>query len=174
MTLRPATPDDAGAIARLHIRVWRETVGHLAPPEALRLLSEEDRRLTQWQDILTNPRPDQAVLVVEREEALIAMGAAAAPSLPVFEGRGEIKTVYVDQQFQRQGLGRRLMGTLARHLIDCAYTGAALSVVEGNDTALEFYKALGGRIAGHFTDPGPIWRSSNVLVAWDDLATLGR
>ena len=44
---------------------------------------------------------------------------------------------------------------------------AALAVVEQNEAARRFYAAMGGVEVDCFTDPGPLWRSSNVLVAWE-------
>ncbi|WP_312164905.1 hypothetical protein [Phenylobacterium sp.] len=38
--------------------------------------------------------------------------------------------------------------------------------------AIAFYEALGGRRAGRFTDPGPLWRSDNIVFVWDELADL--
>jgi hypothetical protein len=32
-TLRPAVVDDAEAMTRMHIQSWRESYGHLLPPE---------------------------------------------------------------------------------------------------------------------------------------------
>ena len=49
------------------------------------------------------------------------------------------------------------------------YTGR---VVVGNAPAIAFYEALGGRKAGAYTDPGPMWRSENLFYVWDDLAPL--
>lgn len=42
----------------------------------------------------------------------------------------------------------------------------------GNDLAIAFYEAQGGRRAGAYSDPGPLWRSHNLLYAWDDLTAL--
>jgi hypothetical protein len=47
-----------------------------------------------------------------------------------------------------------------------------LGVVIGNETALNFYQALGAHLVGRYQDPGPLWRSDNLLYAWDDLALL--
>lgn len=53
------------------------------------------------------------------------------------------------------------------------YSGAALGVVAGNDGAVAFYQALGGRLAGRYLDPGPLWRSENLIFVWDELSELG-
>ncbi|MDL2397747.1 GNAT family N-acetyltransferase [Rhizobium mayense] len=169
--IRPATMADATAIAGLHVAVWRDTYRELAPIEAFRVLDEAYRE-DKWAAALANPDRHQLVLVAEQGNRLVGIGAVGAPSQTAFEGRGEIRSLYVDPAIKRRGLGRRLMGKLAEHLAALQYPGAALGVVAGNDPAIAFYQSLGGRMIGRYTDPGPIWRSDNIVVAWDDLSLL--
>lgn len=168
IALRFAEIADAEAIAHLHVTVWRQTYRDLAPREAFALLDKR-YRLEKWQEKLSQPSTDQLVLLAETADRLVGMGAAGAPSDDAFGGRGEIKFLYVDQDFKRQGIGRRLLWRLAIHLAERRYPGAALGVVEGNRTAAAFYQALGATVIGRYVDPGPIWRSHNIVMAWDAL-----
>lgn len=170
--IRPAVVDDAAAIARLHRAVWSDTYRDLAPAEVYRVLDEDFRRL-RWSDMLANPRQHQCVLLAEQEGRLVGIGAIGASSETAFEGRGEIRSLYIDPTIKRQGLGRRLMRELAGQLAAMGYSGAALGVVAGNDAAIAFYRSIGGRMIGRYTDPGPIWRSDNLIFVWDDLSLLG-
>jgi ribosomal protein S18 acetylase RimI-like enzyme len=61
---------------------------------------------------------------------------------------------------------------MAAALAERGYAALGLGVVVGNAPAIAFYEAQGGRRAGAYTDPGPLWRSHNLLYAWDDLAAL--
>lgn len=122
--------------------------------------------------MLANPRKHQCVLLAEQGSQLVGIGAIGAPSEPAFEGRGEIRSLYVDPLVKRQGLGRRIMRELAGQLAAMGYSGAALGVVVGNDLAIAFYSSLGGRMIGRYSDPGPIWRSDNLIFVWDDLSLL--
>lgn len=171
MHIRPALLADAPAVARLHLKSWRDAYRDLAPAEAYRVMDEAMRR-ARWTAILTDPPAHQLVLVAERDGRLLGMGAASAPSEAAFGDRGEIKSVYIDPDAKRTGLGRRLMALLAGQLTAWNYPGAALGVVAGNTPAIAFYQALGGRIAGRYADPGPIWQSENVVMVWDDLDIL--
>lgn len=173
IALRSAGIADAEAIARLHVAVWRQTYRDLAPREAFAALDER-YRLARWQEKLACPQADQLVLLAEMGDRLVGMGAAGAPSDDAFGGRGEIKFLYVDQAVKRQGIGRRLLRHLALHLAERRYPGAALGVVEGNRAAAAFYQALGARVIGRQLDPGPIWRSHNIVMAWDALDGLTR
>lgn len=171
IAVRPATVGDAEAIARLHVAAWRDTYRALAPAEAFRKL-DEAHRFGRWTAMLGAPNPQQRVLLATRRDRLVGIGAADAPSEAAFGDRGEIKSLYVDPDSKRQGIGRRLMAALAEHLARRHYRGAALGVVTGNEAAIGFYQSLGGRVAGHYTDPGPIWRSDNIVLLWDDLMPL--
>lgn len=169
VSIKPALAEDVADIARLHRAVWCDTYRDLAPAEVYRVLDEDFRRV-RWADILANPHGDQRVLLAKQGDRLVGIGATAAPSEPAFGARGEIKSLYVDPSVKRQGLGRRLMRAMMEQLASMGYSGAALGVVAGNEPAIAFYRALGGRLIGQYTDPGPIWRSDNLIFAWDDLS----
>lgn len=85
----------------------------------------------------------------------------------VFAGRLEIKHLYVAQKAQGRGLGRCLLQKALSFADDPAVPGIALAVVRQNSPARQFYQRLGGTEIGQFTDPGPLWRSENIVLAWD-------
>lgn len=173
ISLRPATLADAPAIARLHLASWRRAYRDLAPREAFEAM-DEALRVRRWTAMLTEPLAQQAVVVAEQDGRLAGVGMAAAPSQTEFGARGEIRSLYLDPGFQRQGLGRRLMLALAEQVGAWGYEGAALGVVVGNKPAMAFYEALGGRVAGKYIDRGPLWRSDNLIFVWDEVSDLVR
>ena len=163
-TLRPAAPADAAALAALHVAVWRATYGDLAPPEAVARL-DESLRLRQWQAALADP--DRATWIAESGGALCGLVSTGTPSEPAFGPRGEVKHLYVAATARRQGLGSRLLAQGRAALAQAGFPGAGLGVVRENTPARRFYAAEGGREVAGYTDPGPLWRSAMVLVAWD-------
>lgn len=169
--LRAATLDDAPAIARLHLASWRRAYRDLAPREVFEAM-DEALRLKRWTATLTQPLAQQAVVVAQRDGRLAGMGMATPPSQAGFGARGEIGSLYIDPSFQRLGLGRRLMSVLAGQISAWGYGGVALGVVVGNEPAIAFYEALGGRGAGSYVDPGPLWRSENLIFVWDEVSDL--
>lgn len=171
VTIRHATPDDADAIADFHVQIWRQTYRNLAPTEVYAVLDEARRRGT-WREKLMAKDTDQIVLVAELEGRPVAIGAAGAPSAAIFGSHGEINNLYVGPDVKRQGLGRTLLSRLALHLRERGFPGVGVGVVEGNEPAIAFYEALGGRRAGEYTDPGPIWRSRNIVFVWADSSVL--
>ena len=167
--LRAAAPDDALAIATLHVDVWRVTYRGLAPAPAFVAL-DVGRRHERWKLLLADAA--HLTLVAELSGTLAGFGLAGPPTDPVFGDRAEVKNLYVGLDFARRGLGRSLLAALAAAMRERGHSGLALGVVAGNDPAIAFYRALGGREIGAYTDPGPLWRSRNLVFAWDDLDTL--
>lgn len=171
VTLREAQLADAPAIARLHLRSWRDAYRALAPAEAYETLTEAVR-LARWTAILSEPQSHHRIFVAQAGGSLLGIGMAAPPSEAAFGPRGEVRSLYVDPDAKRMGVGRRLLGVVAGQLADWGYRGAALGVVAGNAPAIAFYESLGARSAGGYLDPGPLWRSENIALVWDDARDL--
>ena len=168
-TLRQARPEDAPALAALHHAVWQTTYAGLAPEEAAARLDVAHRQRA-WEAVLADPARKAWLVQAETGPAgLVAIGPAgedaafAAQPGPV----GEIKHLYVANNARRQGLGQRLLETALDALAAQGCATGALGVVRQNYAARLFYADTGGREVADFTDPGPLWRSLMVLVAWD-------
>ncbi|WP_170317669.1 GNAT family N-acetyltransferase [Paroceanicella profunda] len=168
LTLRTAGPADAADAAAFHVRIWRETYAALAPADAVAAL-DEARRLPQWQEALSGADPRRGTLLAERDGAIVGLVSHGPPGSAVYGALGEVKHLYVCPSCRGSGLGRRLMAHAFRALAAAGYPGAGLAVVRGNAGARAFYRALGGREARAFTDPGPLWKSDNILVVWEPM-----
>lgn len=171
ITIRLAQKTDVLPIARLHFHTWRETYRGLAPQTAYDAVTEEVR-LARWQSMLSNAESERIVIVAEAERQMAGFGAAGPASDDIFQGRAEVKFLYVAAAFNRIGVGRNLLLHLARYMMGAGYNGVGLGVVVGNDPAIAFYERMGGERAGSYTDPGPVWRSQNYLYVWADLPAL--
>ncbi len=169
--IRLAHLDEAKEIAAFHVKVWRETYLDIAPPVAIEKLDVQ-HRLPVWQSYLGAPKPRQHTLVAVSKDTIVGLVSFGPPAHPVFGARGEVKHLYVDQTCKRQGIGRRLMRAAIQQMVDDGFKGVALAMARGNTNALTFYEAMGGVEVGSFTDAGPLWKSDNLLIAWDTISTL--
>ncbi|RJT41528.1 GNAT family N-acetyltransferase [Rahnella woolbedingensis] len=170
-TLRIAEPKDIEALAKLHVAVWRDTYRELAPPDAFAAL-DVPKRISFWRDKFAHPAVSQGIFIAEVGGELAGFSLASGSSNPEFGDMAEIKFLYVSPVFKRQGIGRRLIDIAATHLIAEGYRSAGLGVVEGNEPAIRFYRALGGLEAGRYNDAGPLWRSPNIIYSWPDISVL--
>jgi ribosomal protein S18 acetylase RimI-like enzyme len=170
--IRPASDADLDAIVRCHIDVWRETYAGLVAPEIAARLTDFETRERRWREMLCDQGADRQALAAEAGGAIAGFGMHGRGDEGIFGASGEIKYLYVARTHQGRGIGRKLMAAMAEALRRRGYRSIALAVVRGNTSAIGFYESLGGAHAGDFTDPGPLWRSDNLLYRWDDLPAL--
>jgi GNAT superfamily N-acetyltransferase len=100
----------------------------------------------------------------------IAMGGPAeADGLPQ---TGAIYALYVQERHQGQGLGRRLVQTVAADLATYGMTALQIGCLAANAPARRFYEAIGGRLAGErlFDEEGIML--PEVVYEWADIEAL--
>jgi len=134
VVIRPATPDDATAIARLHVRTHRATYAPLiegpysAPPVR--------RRLMDWRSMLGGP----GLSFVVADDGVI---------VGFIHAEGErIEPLHVAPSHHRRGLGRALLLHLLDALRAREIPSAIFNVFERNARAIAFYEALGAQRIG--------------------------
>jgi ribosomal protein S18 acetylase RimI-like enzyme len=141
MIIRRATPDDARAIAEVHVRAWQAGYRGVVPEAHLRSLSVE-RREEAWRQALTEQSSD--VRVAEEGGRILAwISAGESRDDDASAGMGELWAVYVDPPCWRRGLGRALWQQAEAHLRGAGYSAVTLWVLRDNAVALRFYEALG-------------------------------
>ncbi len=163
--IRAADSSDLDALVDLHVRVWRATYADLATPESLEKL-DQDRRRPAWRAALEARGPLKQTIIAEREGILAGLVSFAPADRTVFKADVEIRHLYVDAQAKGTGIGRALLEAAFARLSAAEVKSAALAVVSDNHPARAFYKHMGGVEIGEFTDPGPLWRSHNIIVRW--------
>lgn len=157
---------DTRAITELHVDVWRTTYAELAPPEALERLGVVVR-LPQWQAALADPASAAGIFVIRSGDAISGFAKVQLDPLGPMHGRGETKHLLIECSEQSPGLGRLLVNAASLYLKSINASGIGLGVADGNERAIAFYERLGGRHVGKYADPGPLWRSRNMIYAWD-------
>ena len=168
---RQATLADLAEAVAFHVRIWRETYRDIAPREAIERL-DESRRLPAWREILSNPQPGQGAWLALIDDRIIGLVCFGPTYYEALGDVGEIKHLYVDRSAKRMGLGRHLIQVGLKELALAGFQQAALVVVRENEAAQAFYRAMGGEQVGAFFDPGPLWKSDNLIFLWRELGVL--
>jgi ribosomal protein S18 acetylase RimI-like enzyme len=161
--IREATAADIPALADLHVKTWNATY-----PDVQKKPTYEIRE-RQWRQAFAVTDGSGFCFVVEdRNGELVgfAKGTAYAHrDLPDFAG--ELSKIYLLRQYQRQGLGRRLVGHVARRFLSQGIASMLL-FAEPENPSCRFYEALGAERlldkAGHFHG-GYGWRDLRSLAA---------
>ena len=147
ISIRPVDRCDAAAVAKVHVRAWRETYQHLLPAEELANLSES-QRTEMWTKVLAEENAGKVhVFGAWIDGELVGFVCGGKPRSAIENADGELQAIYVLQAAQRQQVGRRLFLALTSRLFSYGYRRMFLWVLQGNPSAV-FYERMGGR-------PGP-------------------
>jgi RimJ/RimL family protein N-acetyltransferase len=139
VTIRPATVDDADALASLLVAAWRSTYASLLPAEflaGLDVVAWADR----WREMLGDPGDYRAL--VGEEDGELAGFVSIGPD-PERSPVGRLYALYVAAPRLGTGLGHELHEAGLQVLRDRGLTTVELWVLRGNERAIAFYERHG-------------------------------
>ncbi len=156
LEVRRARLGDARALAEVHIRAWQAGYRGMMPDELLDGLSVTDRT-ARWRETLRDPAMDGAVLVAQRDEALLGFVVLATPSRDedAADGVAEVGAINVHPDAWRSGIGAALMDAALSTLTERSWHTVTLWVLEANDRARAFYARYGFAADGAQTVHAP-------------------
>ena len=141
--IREAVPEDARAIAEIHVRSWQAAYRGQLTDEFLDALAVEDR-LDQHRRSLEEPRAGWTTWVVEEGAGPVGF-AVTGPSEDADAGErtAELYAIYLDPERFGTGTGRRLLEHAVEDLRSRGFRTATLWVLETNVRGRRFYEAAG-------------------------------
>ena len=144
-----ATPQDALAIAQVHVSSWQMAYQGLLPHDYL-AAQRVDHRCTYWTRELTTPSsPDSAVWIARDGDAVVGF-ASVGPCRDHdrhHPGQWELYALYVVAEHWGNGVGRNLLD----HALSLSSSGDdswSLWVLADNDRAMRFYRHHGFTVDG--------------------------
>jgi ribosomal protein S18 acetylase RimI-like enzyme len=169
INIRFATSDDARAIAHIQVETWRLAYRDIVDDKFLDTFSEDDRT-DRWTEIMT--RPEQTTFVAEVEgHGVVGFANGGSERNGREDFRGELCGLYVLPNWHRQGIGRRLVVTFGRWLMDSCFDTMMVWVLADNPCR-RFYEGLGGRLVGEQEIRIGEQVLDEVAYGWDDVTVL--
>lgn len=171
VSLRPATPSDTEAIARLHAESWRVAYRGMFSDAYLDGDVFADR-LATWTERLAHPAANQYVVVDEDADSLTGFACAYGDDDPAWGTL--LDNIHVRPGIKRRGGGTRLLAEVARWALTThPASGLYLWVLADNVPAQRFYERWGARNAEtkRFDPPGG-GSVESFRYVWSDLAAL--
>src|SRR5262245_2642033 len=121
MHIREARIEDAAAIAKVHVDAWRTTYPGIVPAEFLASLSYAERE-GKWRDGLAAPEYGEFTHVAEIDNDQIVGFATGGPERSgKLDYCGELHAIYLAAGSRREGIGRRLVHSVAERLLQLKY-----------------------------------------------------
>jgi ribosomal protein S18 acetylase RimI-like enzyme len=141
-TLRPARPDDADAVARVHVRTWQAAYRGLLPDGYLDSLRAEERA-RRYNFGSLDPRLPATIVAVDSASAIVGFATTAPARDAECVGSGELAALHVDPDAWGRGIGQALVVAARAQLVERGFEDAILWVLVGNARAQRFYRADG-------------------------------
>ncbi len=144
VTIRVARVGDAADIGRVQAESWRSTYAALLPDRVLIRMTPQ-RQAKLWSHYLRDPtRTMGAIYVAEAADGrVIGFGSCGREQTGALPFRGEVYTLYVDDAWHNQGIGRRLLRAMFARLSAEGLESVVIWVLDGNPARF-FYEAMGG------------------------------
>lgn len=156
VVIRSAGPDDAQAIATVHVASWQHAFRGILPDAYLDGLAPE-QRLRMWTHVLGASHPGVHVGVAEQDGRVVGFYSIG----PSDEGDPDdvrmLSTIYLDPGCMGKGIGRALLVDAERAMRDDGATAGVLRVITANEGTRRFYERCGWTI-----EPG----STRMEDAW--------
>lgn len=160
--IRRARQGDAEAIAQVHDAAWRTAYRGLIP--GIELERMVHKRGPRWWHAAIRRGSRISVLQVGEDVAgYVNFGGNRAKSLPY---GGEIYEIYLSPVYQGLGFGQRLFSAARRDLSLARLNGLVVWALAENETAVGFYKALGGQPVASSSERFGAKSLDKVAFAW--------
>ena len=171
--IRPATPEDARAIAEIHYAGWRNAYDGVVPPEQM-AAKQPEKRVAFW---LARIADAADIVLVAHDAAGRAQGFLHGGRVVPHDIRSgslagfdcEIYVLHCRKETQGKGLGRLLIAAAAQEFQQRGKSALVLWAYTDN-AYRPFYDRLGGEVVAEGLDEGVAdvaygWRELNILTS---------
>jgi ribosomal protein S18 acetylase RimI-like enzyme len=139
--VRPATLDDALAIATIHVRAWQAAYQGIVPAAFLDSLSIEEREV-RWRRNLAGDA--SATYVAAGADGVVGWASVGRCRDPdATSATGELWAIYVAPARWHRGVGQALWARGRSHLAGEGFKDVVVWVLEDNRLARRFYESAG-------------------------------
>ncbi|HEX7064717.1 MAG TPA: GNAT family N-acetyltransferase [Bacillales bacterium] len=143
MNIRKAKVEDSAGIAKVQVDSWKTTYDGIVPDSYLQRMSYEARK-NNWKQIIDLSGHRNIVYVAEDEEGMVvgfvSGGRERSDNYPEFQS--ECYAIYLLEEVQAEGLGRKLFVRLAEDLSESGFSSMLVWVLADNLSARAFYESF--------------------------------
>lgn len=169
MRIREAVVGDAEGIARVHVDSWRTTYKDIVSDFYLQQLSYEQRAENWRRGIGKN-----ALYIAEVESGqIVGFATGGEERTGKYDADGELYAIYLMQEVQVQGIGKKLTHAIAQNLKEQGFSSMLVWVLERNPSKA-FYESLGGEVIDEAMIEIGGEEFKEIAYYWDNIEAIGR
>lgn len=166
MLIRQAVQQDAKGIAKVHIDSWKTTYEGIVPDEILDGLCYEHREKL-WESYFTKENELNWLYIMENKaKEIVGFINGGRERSKNYHFDGEIYCLYLLKEFQRQGIGSKLMKTLIRNFLSVGWESAIVWVLTDNPSR-KFYESYHPKLVD--TQYIDRLKAEEIALGWTDL-----
>ncbi|HLR66566.1 GNAT family N-acetyltransferase [Virgibacillus alimentarius] len=137
-SVRKAVYTDAETIATIHVNTWKSTYTDLLEERDLTNMTYENRK-TLWETVLRLKKREQCTFVICDDEKIVGFISGGPERTKRFAYDGEIYTIYILDEYQKKGLGAKLLKAFAQEMKGMNYHSILVWVLKQNPSS-RFYE----------------------------------
>jgi ribosomal protein S18 acetylase RimI-like enzyme len=167
---RRPQPDEAEALAALHVQCWREAYAAILPAELMATFTAE-KRLPLWHKVI--PGTTRFVLGAFDQSQPVGFVISGPCSEKYIEDQdGNLDTIYIASSHYRMGIGRELLGCAAKDWLQRGGRTMTVGVLAENLRARRFYESMGARLVKLTTYNWDGHELPDAIYVFEDLKSL--
>jgi len=139
LVLREATIADLRRLAELHVLTFNQT--HVGPFGSGPTYATRE---WQWREKLSDADATHFVLVLETAAKQLVGFIWCHPMEDHPKWAARLNKIYLLREYQRRGLGKRMVAAAVDRLLEHGLTSMALFTEADNEPACNFYEQMGG------------------------------
>ncbi len=168
--LRDVTPSDAHSLAHILCTANDHAFRGLVPDQCLEFSEAESS--ANWQRTFTEGLPiDDFMLVAETPTHECVGYVWAGPNTKDEIHQAELRQLMILPDYQRQGLGRRLVSAVAQRLLKMGLSRMRVEVLRVNPNRI-FYETIGGQFVSEHPYDWDGVTLSECVYGWRDIHVL--
>jgi len=149
ITIRKGNENDARGVVEVNTYTWLTTYKRIIPDKVLESRVETmDERIPKVANLIREK--DNLYIAVDNDKVVGIMTYGASRNNEYSEC-GEIYSIYVLDEYQGLGIGKKLFMAGMKELINNGFSSMILNVLDGNK-AINFYEKFGGVKVGTIQD----------------------
>ena len=175
MNFRLATIEDVPGIIKVSVDTWRITYQDIFPADFLYNLSYEEGE-AKWRKRFINPERDIFFYIAEidaKEIVGFTLGGLEQNDLTlnipgIKKYIGELRAIYVLEEYQRRGIGLKLVKMVVERLLEQDINSLIVWVLKDNPN-WKFYEILGGKYLGQDILQKEGVKYDKIAFGWEDI-----